>query len=390
MRIVITNKGTKIIEDLSPDNSIDYNSDSNIFNSRLLEKKRKMKIKKNISLNILKTHTLQKNKRFHSQKSLNIYSNENNIDIDDLLNNFVNKQNIKRNNNIANNIKMINLNNNKKVKLPKLLENKYLIYDAYKSDKQKKYLPNILLSINDSIDNDLLNQKDMKKMRSFSEFTINDSNNNINDDLMLPRIRKNFPLKYIIGKDSVKRLKKEMTNYEKSCDKEKKLFPLNYFINKNWEKKKKILEKSLNNEINSKNINLIEYLNKNKKITNIFIQKFSDLNNEKMDKLENISKKLLYKKEQDKQIHENIKNKIKTNLMNINIDFRKSLNNMNSKLNEYDSIINKNKERIIPNDKNRYLEHYIEAQKNWDKFNLYRFYKKSALPKTNDFRSLLY
>ena len=41
MRIVITNKGTKIIEDLSPDNSIDYNSDSNIFNSRLLEKKKK-------------------------------------------------------------------------------------------------------------------------------------------------------------------------------------------------------------------------------------------------------------------------------------------------------------------------------------------------------------
>ena len=225
MRIVITNKGTKIIEDLSPDNSLDYNSDTNKFNSSIIQKTRNKNLKRNKSLNI---ESFQKSKRFNSQKSFNIYSKEKNVDINDILNNLVNKQNLKNiNRNTIDNIKIIDIKNNRKVKLPKLLESKYIVYDFLQNEKQKKILPNILLSINDNIDNDLLNKKKVKNMKSFSEPTINDFENN-NDEMIFPTIRRAFPLKYIIGKDSFKRLNKEMSSLGKSCDLEKKLFPQNY------------------------------------------------------------------------------------------------------------------------------------------------------------------
>ena len=202
---------------------------------------------------------------------------------------------------------------------------------------------------------------------------------------------KTFPLKYIIDKDSYNRLNKEMKSIEDNVNIEKKLFPKNYFIKNNWENSKKNFDISLKNEINSKHINLIEYLNKDKNISNIFIQKFCNLNKEEINKLDAISKKLLYKKKQDIQFNENIKNKIKANIMNININFRQSLNNMNNKLNKYELILNKGKDKNIfndKNDKNRYLEQFMDAEKNWDKYNLERLYKKSSSPRRSLFRPL--
>jgi hypothetical protein len=92
---------------------------------------------------------------------------------------------------------------------------------------------------------------------------------------------------------------------------------------------------------------------------------------------------------QDEQINIDIKNKLKTNIMNININFRKSLNNINNKLNEYVKIINKDKEKFILNDKNRYIEQFMDAEKNWDKYNLERLYKKSCSPRRSAYRLLI-
>ena len=370
MRIVITKDGTKIIESLSPNNSIDYNSDINQLN---LSPKN---LKKNRSVNQIGTH--RKNKININ----NIKTNENNININDMLKTLINKDNNIINRNHIHNLKIINLRNKKKVKLPKIIENKYLVYDNFETENKKQYIPKILLSINNNINNDLLNKKNIKRTNTFSNIIRNKSENNINkEDEVLPTIRETFPLKYIIEKESIKRLNKEMNILEKNCINEKKLFPNNYFIKKSWENSKKNFEMSLNNEINSKNINLIEYLNRDKNISNIFLQKFSKINTKRIDKLEFISKKLLYKKEKDKQINENIKNKIKTNLMNLNLNFRQSLSNINNQLNKYEYILNKDKDKIVYNEKNRYLEQFLDAEKNWDKYNLERFYKKSSSPK---------
>ena len=370
MRIVITKDGTKIIESLSSNNSIDYNSDINQLN---LSPKN---LKKNRSVNQIGTH--RKNKLNIN----NIKTNENNININDMLNTLINKDNNIINRNHIHNLKIINLRNKKKVKLPKIIENKYLVYDNFETENKKQYIPKILLSINNNINNDLLNKKNIKRTNTFSNIIRNKSESNINkEEEVLPTIRETFPLKYIIEKESIKRLNKEMNILEKNCINEKKLFPNNYFIKKSWENSKKNFEMSLNNEINSKNINLIEYLNRDKNISNIFLQKFSKINTKRIDKLEFISKKLLYKKEKDKQINENIKNKIKTNLMNLNLNFRQSLSNINNQLNKYEYILNKDKDKIVYNEKNRYLEQFLDAEKNWDKYNLERFYKKSSSPK---------
>ena len=282
MRIVITKDGTKIIESLSRNNSLDYNPDINQLN---LGRKN---LKKNRRVNQIGTQ--RKNKLNIN----NIKTNENNIDINDMLNTLINKDNSIINKEHIHNLKIINLKNKKKVKLPKIIENKYLVYDTFKTENKKQYIPKILLSINNNINNDLLNKKYIKRTNTFSNIIRNKSENNINkEEPVLPTIRETFPLKYIIEKESIKRLNKEMNILEKNYDNEKKLFPNNYFIKKSWENSKKNYELSLNNEINSKNINLIEYLNRDKNISNIFLQKFSKIDTGRIDKLEFISKKLL-------------------------------------------------------------------------------------------------
>jgi hypothetical protein len=243
----------------------------------------------------------------------------------------------------------------------------------------------------------------MKRTKTIND-VINDMDNSKNKDdyqnimtinnekkIILPKIRKAFPLKYIISKDSYNRLNKEMNTLEKDSTNEKKLFPNNnnYLIKNNWEILKKNVDLSLNNKINAKNVNLIEYLNKDKNISNIYLQQFYMFDKDKINKLEAISKKILYKKRIEEQFNQNIKNKLKTNLEDLNSQFQQSLNNINDKLNECEGIIKKDEDKFVPNDKNRYLDQFMDAEKNWEKYNLERYYKKSSSPKRSAFRSLL-
>ena len=396
MRIVVTKNGTKIIEDLSPNNSIDYNSDIYQNNNDMINFRLKQ-LKKNKSYN--KVSNLKNMNKNTTQSLSNLKNDIEQKDINDILKSINSNEGNKNNGNNLNinNLKIIKIKNNKKVKLPKLLEERYIFFDTINIENiRQNHIPNILSSINNSIDKDIMKEKIMKRTKTLSELNNiknqeNEINKNlINNEYMLPNIRKYFPLKNIINKDVFKRLNKDMKKLEKECNEEEKIFPKkNYFIKNTWENSKKNFELSLKNEINSKNINLIEYLNQDKNISNLFIQRFSKLDKEKIDKLDSISKKLLYKKMQDEQINIDIKNKLKTNIMNININFRKSLNNINNKLNEYVKIINKDKEKFILNDKNRYIEQFMDAEKNWDKYNLERLYKKSCSPRRSAYRLLI-
>ena len=405
MRIVITKDGTKYIEELSPNVSIGYNSDSDMSKRNNIKKTKFFPKTRSVN----QIGILNKNLKFNHKSSTNIFKNSaKNININDMLNNVINKKdlgsfNIKN----GNSLEIIKLKNkNKKVKLPQILENKYILYDIdNSSDQQNNIIPDILLSINNSIDNEYLNKSksSMKRTKTINDI-VNDMDNSkqkddyknimtINNEkkIMLPKIRKSFPLKYIISKDSYNRLNKEMNKLEKDSTIEKKLFPNNnnYFIKNNWEILKKNVDLSLNNKINAKNVNLIEYLNKDKNISNIYLQQFYMFDKDKINKLEAISKKILYKKKIEEQFNQNIKNKLKTNLEDLNNQFKQSLNNINDKLSECEGIIKKDEDKFVPNDKNRYLDQFMDAEKNWEKYNLERYYKKSSSPKRSAFRSLL-
>lgn len=405
MRIVITKDGTKYIEELSPNASIGYNSDSDMSKRNNIKKTKFFPKTRSVN----QIGILNKNLKFNHKSSTNIFKNSaKNININDMLNNVINKKdlgsfNIKN----GNSLEIIKLKNkNKKVKLPQILENKYILYDIdNSSDQQNNIIPDILLSINNSIDNEYLNKSksSMKRTKTINDIANDMDNSKQKDDyknimtinnekkIMLPKIRKSFPLKYIISKDSYNRLNKEMNKLEKDSTIEKKLFPNNnnYFIKNNWEILKKNVDLSLNNKINAKNVNLIEYLNKDKNISNIYLQQFYMFDKDKINKLEAISKKILYKKKIEEQFNQNIKNKLKTNLEDLNNQFKQSLNNINDKLSECEGIIKKDEDKFVPNDKNRYLDQFMDAEKNWEKYNLERYYKKSSSPKRSAFRSLL-
>ena len=409
MRIVITKNGTKIIEDLSPKATINFNSSTNSNNLKSINKIKLRNFQKNKSVN----HLNVKNKidNFNTQiESNSTNNNKKNIDINDMLNNIKNNRILKNIDTKMNTLEIIKLKDKQKLKFPKIFENKYLLYDSNNKIKSRNsIIPDILLTINDSINSEISNRNrnTMKRAKTLADLGLNNlindinisenkkditlNNNNYNNKISLPKIRESFPIKYIINKDSINRLSKEMDKLEKNSIIENKLFTNNnnYFIKNIFEKSKKNFDLSLKNEINSKNVNLIEYLNKNKNISNIFLQQFSNFNNEKIDKLESISKKILFQQKQEEQMNNNIKNKIKTNLINIDKQFKKSLNKINNKLNKYEVIIKKDENKFILNNKNIYLDKFLDVKKNWEKYNLERYFKKSQSPTRSIFRPTL-
>ena len=242
MRIVVTKNGTKILEDLSSNNSIiNYNSESEIALTDINRFKQRMRrLTKNRSVN---QHGNLKKNRYFSQSLSHFNILEKKIDVNDMLNNI--KLNKNNSNNTTNkntiNLKIIKLKNKKKIKLPKLLENRYILYDLINDKEIKKdYIPNIILSINNTMNNAKNNKKNMIRNKTTSVLnTINNLENSENKKLNIninnkvenfPKIRESFPIKYIIDKNSYNRLNREMKILKNNINMKNKIFPKNYFI----------------------------------------------------------------------------------------------------------------------------------------------------------------
>ena len=169
MRIVVTKNGTKVIEDLSPNNSIDNSSDiyqnsNDMINFRLKQ------LKKNKSYN--KISNLKNMNKNITQSLSNLKNDIEHKDINDILKSInSNESNQNNGNNLnINNLKIIKIKNNKKVKLPKLLEERYIFFDTINIENvRQNHIPNILLSINNSIDKDIMKEKIMKRTKTLSK-----------------------------------------------------------------------------------------------------------------------------------------------------------------------------------------------------------------------------
>ena len=142
------------------------------------------------------------------------------------------------------------------------------------------------------------------------------------------------------------------------------------------------LEEALKNEIQTENVNLISYLNKSKDIKFPFVERLSSHDNEKIKRLNKISQKTMLIKDQEKVIINKIRSKLKGVFRQSSEEYKKGLETLRDKLNRYESIIKEEEKKKI-NKRDRYLNHYNEAEKDWVKSNALRFYKKSDPPKNS-------
>ena len=381
MRILITKNGRIIIQDIHPE--IKYKG--------LLTSQKSFVSKKNfnnLTLNSLKHKTIDKSTKniFHPKKKLK------NLEIDDVLSEI----NSPQMNNSKSVCKMLTIDPNKNLNMPQSVADKYFStqFDSMNNDNEdKNILPDVLISINKSIEKDaskrgldyiynnissLQTMKENGRNKMMSINTEREDQGHYTMNMNLPKILPSYPLKYIITPKILKKLKKQAIKMEYDSKKDKRLSEDN-FRSKVKKDLKTTLELNLKNEINAENTNLISYINKDKEIKVPFVDRLCNFDDNKLRKLNKISQKTMFVQGQEKIIKERIKDKIKTKYRNASETYKDGLENIRCQLMKSEKIINDEEKKIVDK-KERYANQYNEAELNWVKSGVLRFFHKNKPP----------
>ena len=307
MRIVITNSGKYILQDLSEPSHHRFNSyDESKYNKSTKDDEE-----------ILFENANKKNPNFKSIKVLN----HENLDIPFLMS------------------KKYNDNNNN-------------------SSQKTNSVPDLFYSINETIDKEITNKS---------------------RNIKLPVIRTSFPIKYIINPYSYKKLENEVKCKRDNLKRVK--LNENNFRSEYYDDPVKKFERSVSSEIKIQNKNLIMYLNEDNDISNNFIKQLSNFNDEKLIKLNKICQKLFLFKNKNQNIQKNIKDKLNEDTVKINNTYKNRLNELKKDLEKSKSILNFQYPKF--NKKDRYINQYRKAEKDWIRYDTERYFKKSEPPKNS-------
>ena len=279
--------------------------------------------------------------------------------------------------------------------LPQSIAERYFSEPTSIENENKNLLPDVFESINKSIEkdankkgfnyiyNNISSMQTIMNKEDNSSFFINTDQNDArySTTFSLPKVLPSYPLKYIINSRSITNIKKEAKLKDYEIKKGKRLTEDN-FRSKVMPNPILNLQSALKNEIQTENINLITYLNKSKDLKFPFVERLSSHDNEQIKRLNKISQKTMFIKAQEKVITDKIKNKLKGVFRQSSEEYKKGLETLREKLNKYETIIKEEEKKKI-NKRERYLNHYNEAEKDWVKSNALRFYKKSHPPKNS-------
>ena len=383
MRIVITKNGKMLIREINPE--IKYKSISTSHNPftpiRILNKK-KAKNSRNTS--------------FHNtSNNISIQHKNKNVDIDDVL---LSVQTKNKNMPPSSECKILDISPNKHLNLPQSIVERYFTEQTPLDGEDKNLLPDVFVSINKSIEKDA-NEKGYnyiynnisalktiqnKEKEDGASFQLNTDQNEVaryTTSFNLPKILPAYPLKYIINKNSMNNIRKEVKLKEFQLKKGKKLTEDN-FRSKVMPDPRLTMELSLKNEIKTENTNLITYLNKSKDIKGPFVERLGNYSTEHIKKLNKISQKTIFLKGQEKVIKDMIQTKIKGKFRHSSEEYKEGLESLKAKLHRYDGIVKAEEQKKIDK-RERYLNQYREAEKYWVKSKALRFYKKSDPPKNS-------
>ena len=379
MRIVITKNGRILIQEINP------------------EIKFKSLITKHKSLNKSKYKNLtftENKKNAIGNSTKNIFSPKKkvkNLEIDDVFSEINSSGNKSKSL-----CKFLKIDPNKHLNMPQSIAERYFStqYDSNNiANDDKNILPDVLISINKSIEKDASkmgmsylynNISSLQSMKENSNDKMllsnldNDGSGRNTSRYNLPKILPAYPLKYIISPNSIRNLKKQAIQMEKDSTEDKRLTEDN-FRSRVKKDIKTTLTQSLKNEIKTENTNLITYLNKDEDIKPPFLERLSGFDENKISRLNKISQKTMFIKGQEKIIKERIKDKIRAQFRNAGEKYREGLENIKDKLIKSEKIFLSEEKKKIDK-KDRYMSQYNEAERNWLKSGVLRFYHKNKPP----------
>ena len=255
------------------------------------------------------------------------------------------------------NFKTIKVLNHENLDIPFLMSKKYNDNNNNSSQKTNS-VPDLFYSINETIDKEITNKS---------------------RNIKLPVIRTSFPIKYIINPYSYKKLENEVKCKRDNLKRVK--LNENNFRSVYYDDPVKKFERSVSSEIKIQNKNLIMYLNEDNNITNTFIKQLSHFNDEKLKKLNKICQKVFLFKNKNQNLKKNIKDKLNEDTIKINNTYKNRLNELKKDLEKSKSILSFEYPKF--NKKDRYINQYRKAERDWIRFDTERYFKKSDPPKNS-------
>ena len=245
--------------------------------------------------------------------------------------------------------KVLNLDPNKNLNMPQSIAERYFttqFNSPNNDDEDKNILPDVLISINKSIEkdankmgldyiyNNINSLHTLKENKNEKMFLMNSESDEVGKytaTYNLPKILPAYPLKYIISPKSMRNLKKQAFKMDEDKLTDNRLTEDN-FRSHTKNDMKTTLSLSLKNEINAENTNLITYLNKEKDIRVPFIDRISKFDKDKLRKLNKINQKTMFVQSQEKLINERIKDKLRAQFRNSSEKYKEGLENIKDKL----------------------------------------------------------
>lgn len=259
----------------------------------------------------------------------------------------------------------------KKIYIPKNVTEKYNA-----EDRQGFILPD--LTINTSLNNDKNNSKNKTKYDSYytrrhpmnmnpMSKTNYDTNMNQNPDNTIRRDR--YLLREIVQDETYSNLKKKLIKEKIMEDKLARIDESKFRSVYGEMNKVEKLDKMLENPINSNKISLMKYINQKKTLSNTFIKKIVECNDEKISKANKICQIVYHNKDQWDIVNDRIKEKIEDKKNKEGAKYKSDLKQMGETLRDFSSIISDYE--FTDNKRERFRELHNEMDaKYWKRFNI--------------------
>lgn len=328
MRIIVTNVGNEIMNNMSQE----------------IIKERELKILESLNIE-------NKNNQSRYQKSYKKISTMSLVNSSSQSNLFNNKQI-----DAPINLKSIRVNQ-KKLNIPKNISEKYNQSNA----SQGELLPITTIA----------NEKERENIRrqTIRKFTIGNSLNLSAFSPTKESTNNEYSIKEILPKNTFNNMIKSMRTNEEIKNNLSRVDEKNFRSKfKDHDYIEDILIKA-DKKINSEKTNLIRYLNKKEKISEHFIKKISDYDNERLMKLNKACQQFIVNEEKEKIFTKLIQEKVKNNALKENEDYKKSLLSMEKDILGIEQKLSEFKKPV--DDKEKYVFIHKETErKYWERYHV--------------------
>ncbi len=339
MRILVTKTG----DDLMKEMSIEHNE--TLYYKKIENNQRRLNQSKRVKSSSKSKSPKSSNVSFINNKNQNSKSKNNKIEslrstqrtLDQENKHFLDKENL-------NNSKRISIKQ-KRLHIPKYITQKY------NDDRSTGFiLPDLTISKrNNNADN---------------------KNNNINKSGS-PETRNNYTFREIISEDAYAELKSKLKKEKKIKDALSRIDESKFRSVYGEHDKSIQLEGMLDKTINANKMTLIKYINQNQKISDNFIKKVCESDDEKIIKTNKICQIVFHNKEKDKLLNDIIKERIRHKKNKEKTEYKVGLENMDETLKDFSLLLSNYNRKASGSKFGKYKDIHSDVVNNyWRRYNV--------------------